>query len=124
MYNTAVTVVLFSVLLESLIIIIGNIFTILVFWKNRKRLKRTSFFLINLAVADLLVGFAALISFGAFNIPGHFKKRKLEQCSQCRYFKRFSNRFWFCVSVIPRTYLSGTCKFFFYLAAPPSSSKY
>ena len=79
MYYTAVTVVLFAVLLESLIIIIGNIFTILVFWKNRKSLKRTSFLLINLAVADLLVGFAALISFGAFNIPGHFRKGNLNR---------------------------------------------
>ena len=73
MRNTAIIVVLFAAVLGSLIIIIGNIFIIFVFWKNRNRLKRTSFLLINLAVADLLVGFTGLISFGAFNIPGHFK---------------------------------------------------
>ena len=75
MYNTAIIVVLFAVILESLIIIAGNIFTIFVFWKNRNRLKRTSFLLINLAVADLLVGFTALVSSGAVNIPRNFRER-------------------------------------------------
>ena len=75
MYNTAIIVVLFAVILESLIIIAGNIFTIFVFWKNRNRLKRTTFLLINLAVADLLVGFAALVSSGAVNIPRNFQER-------------------------------------------------
>ena len=74
MSNTAISAVLFAAILGSLIIIIGNIFTIFVFWKHRNRLKRTSFLLINLAVADLLVGFTALISFGAFKIPGHFEE--------------------------------------------------
>ena len=59
MYNTAIIVILFAAILESLIIIVGNIFTIFVFWKHRNRLKRTSFLLINLAVADLFVGFTA-----------------------------------------------------------------
>ena len=77
MYNTAIIVVLFAVILESLIIIAGNIFTIFVFWKHRNRLKRTSFLLINLAVADLLVGFAALVSSGAFNVPRYFQETSL-----------------------------------------------
>ena len=76
MYNTVIIVVLFAAILESLIIIVGNIFTIFVFWKHRNRLKRTSFLLINLAVADLLVGITELISIGAFNMPGHFEERK------------------------------------------------
>ena len=75
MYNTVIIVVLFVTILESLIIIVGNIFTIFVFWKHRNRLKRTSFLLINLAVADLLVGLTELISIGAFNMPGHFEER-------------------------------------------------
>ena len=62
-------------MLESLIIIVGNIFTIFVFWKHRNRLKQTSFLLINLAVADLLVGFTEPISLGTFYMPGHFKER-------------------------------------------------
>jgi len=73
MWNTTIIVVLFAAVLGSLIIIIGNILIMFVFWKHRNRLKRTSFLLINLAVADLLVGFTALISFGAFDIPGHFE---------------------------------------------------
>ena len=77
MYNTAIIVVQFAVILEALIIIVGNIFSIFVFWKHRNRLKRTSFLLINLAVADLLVGFTEPIALGALNIPGHFDERNL-----------------------------------------------
>ena len=71
MYNTAIIVVLFVAVLESLIIIVGNIFTTFVFWKHRSRLKRTYFLLINLAVADLFVGFTELIALGPFDIAGH-----------------------------------------------------
>ena len=74
MYNTAIIVVLFAAILESLIIIVGNVFTIFVFWKHRSRLKRTSFLLIHLAVADLLIGFTELISIGVFNVPGYFEE--------------------------------------------------
>ena len=74
MYNTAIIVILFAAILESLIIIVGNIFTTFVFWKHRNRLKRTSSLLINLAVADLFVGFTELMSMGAFNMPGHFEE--------------------------------------------------
>lgn len=41
---------------ETLLIILGNIVTIIVFWKNRNQLKQTCILLINLTVADLLVG--------------------------------------------------------------------
>ena len=44
--------------LEIAVIIIGNVFTIIIFWTLRLRLKQTCFLLINLAVADLLVGIA------------------------------------------------------------------
>lgn len=43
-------------MVESVLVVLGNLFTIFVFWKHRNRLKRTSFLLINLAVTDLLVG--------------------------------------------------------------------
>ena len=76
MYNAVMIIaLLFAAILESLIIIVGNIFTIFVFWKHRSRLKRTSFLLINLAITDLLVGFTELVSLGALNIPGHFEER-------------------------------------------------
>jgi len=78
MYNTAIVVILFAAILESLIIIAGNIFTIFVFWKNRNSLKRTSCLLINLAVADMLTGFAALLSVEAFKIPGNLRERNFE----------------------------------------------
>ena len=41
---------------EILAIILGNAATIVVFWKRRSQLKRTSYLLINLAIADLMVG--------------------------------------------------------------------
>ena len=58
-----VTEIVFCVIyiLESLIIIIGNAFTIYVFWTRRHTLKRAGYLLINLAVADLLVGVSTVI---------------------------------------------------------------
>ena len=50
--------VIFAV--ESFIIIVVNTITIVVFWKLRCVLKKTFCFLINLAVADLIVGFSAI----------------------------------------------------------------
>ena len=74
MYTTAIIVILFAATLESLIIIGGNIFTIFVFWKHRTSLKRTFLLVINLAVADLFVGFTEPISIGAYSIPGHLEE--------------------------------------------------
>ena len=45
---------------ESLLIIVGNLITIVVFWKLRWVLKKTYCLLINLTVADLIVGFSAI----------------------------------------------------------------
>ena len=50
--------VIFAV--ESLFIIVGNIITIITFWKLRCVLKKTYCLLINLTVADLIVGFSAI----------------------------------------------------------------
>ena len=61
------------ILFESLLIFSGNSFNIFVFWKNRSKLKRTSFLLINLAVADLLVGLSQMIITGGFYIPDSFQ---------------------------------------------------
>ena len=43
---------------EAIFILAGNSITVYIFWSIRKRLKRTSYLLINLAVADILVGIA------------------------------------------------------------------
>ena len=43
---------------EAVLILTGNSITVYIFWNIRKRLKRTSYLLINLAVADFLVGIA------------------------------------------------------------------
>lgn len=45
----------------TIAIIGGNIITIIVFWKLRSVLKRTYYLLINLAIADLIVGFGGAV---------------------------------------------------------------
>ena len=68
--------------LETVCIIIGNLFTIFVFWKQRLHQKRTCFLLMNLAVADLLVGISELIGSSTMKfdkmtaIPGKEKKAR------------------------------------------------
>ena len=49
--------------LEMLITLMGNAIAIAVFWKQRSTLKRTCYLLINLAVADLLVGIGEIVHF-------------------------------------------------------------
>ena len=55
-------VVIYTV--QGIIIIVGNAFTIFVFWTQRSRLTRTYILLVNLAVADFLVGITELIVIG------------------------------------------------------------
>ena len=64
------TVIAFIVIytLEAFIIIVGNTFTIFVFWTQRSQLKRTYSILINLAVSDLLVGITEPILLGTAKI--------------------------------------------------------
>ncbi len=77
MSYTAIIVIMFAAVVESLVIIVGNIFTIYVFWKHRNKLKRTSFLLINLAVADLLVGLTEPMAAGTFDIPQHLDESSI-----------------------------------------------
>ena len=77
MFDTAYVVILWFSIVETLIIVVGNIFTIYVFWKHRTRLKRTSFLLINLAVADLFVGLIETLTIGTSKIPLQSKKQEL-----------------------------------------------
>ena len=55
-------VVIYTV--QGIIIIVGNAFTTFVFWTQTSRLTRTYFLLVNLAVADFLVGITELIVIG------------------------------------------------------------
>ena len=50
---------------EAFLILTGNSLTIYIFFRNRKRLKRTSYLLINLAVADAFVGMVLTIFISA-----------------------------------------------------------
>ena len=75
MSATAVVVILYVNILESLAIFSGNMFTIVVFWRHRNKLKQTSFLLINLAVADLLVGLVEAVVISTQHIPRALEKR-------------------------------------------------
>ena len=58
--------------LEGVSILLGNVFTIFVFWKHRAELKRTSYLLVNLAVADLLMAISIFLGFEVLNVAeGH-----------------------------------------------------
>jgi len=50
---------------EAILILTGNTVTVYIFWSIRKRLKRTSYLLINLAVADIFVGIGLTLLIGA-----------------------------------------------------------
>ena len=56
MLNQTTTALIAISAAEIAVTITGNMFTIFIFWTLRMRLKRTCFLLINLAIADLLVG--------------------------------------------------------------------
>ena len=93
MYNAAIIAVLFAATFESLIITVGNIFTIFVFCEHRNRLKRTFFLLVNLAVADLFVGFTAIVSLGVIKIPGHFQETNLVSAGNANFWTAFEVSF-------------------------------
>ena len=66
---SAPSIVIITILsLEAVLTLIGNTFTIFVFWTHRSHLKRTCLLLINLAVADLLVGVSECIILGTDKI--------------------------------------------------------
>ena len=59
--DTAAIAVLCLLVLLSVVVFISNTFTVFVFWIHRKKLTRTSFLVINLAVADLFSGLTEII---------------------------------------------------------------
>ena len=55
-YTAAIAILKYVSIFQGVCIFTGNFITVFVFWIHRYKLKRTSFLLINLAVADLLAG--------------------------------------------------------------------
>ena len=56
----------------TVLILITNTFTVFVFWMHRKKLKRSFLLVINLAFADLFVGFTGILTvIGAFAFQRH-----------------------------------------------------
>ena len=69
MSNAVTLIFCVVVTIETILICIGNAFTVFVFWHQRASLKRPFYLLINLAVADLLVGATELIVTATITIP-------------------------------------------------------
>ena len=80
---TGATDIIFTALfsVETLVIIIGNTFTIFVFWSHKFHLKQSYFLLINIAVADLLVGVTESKVLGSEKIPNLITEAKLKEGS-------------------------------------------
>ena len=62
MSDTTDLVFLSILIVLTIVILIANMFTIFVFWIHRKKLKRTFLLVINLAFADLFVGFTEILT--------------------------------------------------------------
>ena len=73
------TVIAFSVIIsiETLVICVGNVFVIFVFWTQfTGSRRRASYLLINLAVADFLIGVAKIPAFITNSIPSLMRKER------------------------------------------------
>ena len=79
---------------QPLFIVIGNSFTIFVFWIHRNKLKRTSSLLINLVVADFLVGFAQILLVGACALPRYIGVLTISETSLKYIATPFQVAFW------------------------------
>ena len=76
----AAIVVLCLLGLLSVFVFIFNTFTVFVFWVHRKKLTRTSFLVINLAVADLFTGVTEIIEVaGGWTLAGQIDSNKTIQ---------------------------------------------
>ena len=72
MSDTTDLVFLCILIVLTIVILIANMFTIFAFWIHRKKLKRTFLLVINLAFADLFVGFTGILTvIGAFAFQRH-----------------------------------------------------
>jgi len=74
---------------ETLIIIIGNTLTIFVFWTHRFHLKQIYFPLLNLAIADLLVGVTESTVLGNEKIPNLITEPKRKESRGANLTKAF-----------------------------------
>ena len=106
--STAITFIIIYVL-EAVFIVIGNSFTIFVFWKQRLYQKQTCFLLINLAVADLLVGISEpiVLSTGEFDkmtaVPGK-KARGVNPSIALQHFASSTSVFFLALVALQRAY--------------------
>ncbi|XP_015747457.1 PREDICTED: apelin receptor B-like [Acropora digitifera] len=71
MPDTLIWVFFSIVIIEATLVCLGNAFTIFVFWRQRASLKKACCLLVNLAIADLLVGASTLVRVAGKPSPKH-----------------------------------------------------
>ena len=71
MPDTLIWVFFSIVIIEATLVCLGNAFTIFVFWRQRASLKKAWCLLVNLAIADLLVGASTLVRVAGKTSPKH-----------------------------------------------------
>ena len=124
MSDTTDLVFLCILIVLTIVILIANMFTIFAFWIHRKKLKRTFLLVINLAFADLFVGFTGILTVIASIC---FSATYCLQQNQLRYFLWYitntSRHFCMYIRVFSGAHFSRT-SLRFDLAASTSSSKH
>ena len=77
-FDTTDIVFLCILIVLPVVILIANMFATFVFWIHRKKLKRTFLLAINLALADLFVGFTGILTvIAVFAFPRHTAFNKI-----------------------------------------------
>ena len=89
-------------------IFLGNFFTVFVFCIHRDKLKRTSFLLINLAVADMLVGLTEIAMVGAIGLPQMTGLRKIGNTDSPDISTVFQAAFFDSICNFSRSHFTGT----------------
>ena len=79
MYTNTVIAFFVIISIETLVVCVGNAFVIFVFWTQcTGSRRRASYLLINLAVADFLIGVTKIPSFITIYIPSLMRKRNMD----------------------------------------------
>ena len=104
--STTAIVLVVILTIEVTMIIIGNVFTIFVFWTQRLRFKRTFLLVINLAVADLFVGLGGALVLAINNIAsGGNDEQKIENPWWAfQVFGSFTSAFYLALISLERVY--------------------
>ena len=88
MYTNSVIAFAVIMSIETLITCVGNAFVIFVFWTQfTGSRRRASYLLINLAVADFLIGVTKIPGFITISIPSLMRQRNIDDLGMQKYLR-------------------------------------